>query len=126
MVICVVLAAVVPHVPVVHWLAWPFSLLSTLVHELGHGLAAVLVGGHFERLAMYADGSGEAITATSGARISRALVAAGGLIGPALAAAAMFLLARTAKRARITLGVSSSCKSSGRCRRSNWAWLSRW
>lgn len=35
-------------VPLLSPLAYPFMLLSTLAHEMGHGLAAVLVGGHFD------------------------------------------------------------------------------
>ena len=37
-------------------------LLSTLAHELGHGIAALLVGGGFESFVLYADGSGAAMT----------------------------------------------------------------
>ncbi len=104
---CLALTAVLPHLPIVHWLWWPLTLLSTLVHELGHGLAALLVGGNFDRLAVYADGSGVATTATHGGRIARAAVAAGGLMGPAVAAGGMFLLARTQRRARVALAVSA-------------------
>ena len=104
---CLALTAALPHLPIVHWLWWPLTLLSTLAHELGHGLAALLVGGNFDRLAVYADGSGVATTATDGGRIARAAVAAGGLTGPAVAATGMFLLARTQRRARIALAVSA-------------------
>lgn len=107
LVTCVVLTAALPHVPIVHWAWWPLSLLSTLAHELGHGVAALLVGGHFDRLAVYADGSGVAATATSGGRIARAVVAAGGLVGPAVAAGGMFLLARTQRHARVALAVTA-------------------
>ena len=41
-------------------LLYPFTILATWFHEMGHGLAAILAGGRFEQLAIYADGSGVA------------------------------------------------------------------
>ena len=80
-------------------------LLSTLVHELGHGLTAVVVGGDFLSLEMFADGSGVAATAHAGGPGARALVSAGGLVGPAIVACGLFLLGRSERRARTALGV---------------------
>jgi hypothetical protein len=91
---------VVPHGEVI---ARPLMYLSTLVHELGHGMAALLVGGRFERLQMYADGSGVALTAAS-TTWQHALTIAGGLVGPAVAAALGFAVARRASWARWGLG----------------------
>ncbi|CAN5152688.1 M50 family metallopeptidase [soil metagenome] len=84
-------------------LGYPLLLLSTFVHEMGHGIAALLVGGRFVELQVFADGSGVALTITSGGSAQRAMVAAGGLVGPAVAAAIGFTLARRARVARITL-----------------------
>ena len=42
--------------PMGQTLAYPLVLLSTLAHELGHGIAALLVGGGFESFVLYADG----------------------------------------------------------------------
>ncbi|MEM1034926.1 MAG: M50 family metallopeptidase [Myxococcota bacterium] len=98
-----VVTLVLPHVPVVHYLAWPLMLLSTLAHELGHGVAAVLSGGSFLRFEMYADGSGAALTATDG-RLQAAFTAAGGLVGPAFASMLLFGAARREKLARWGLG----------------------
>ena len=83
-------------------IARPLLYLSTLVHELGHGLGAMLVGGSFERLEMWSDGSGVAWTASSGAG-QRALTIAGGLVGPAVGAAIGFVLARRRRWARWAL-----------------------
>lgn len=82
------------------YLVYPLMLLSTLAHELGHGVTALLVGGHFERFEMWADGSGVAMWGGSGGRLQLALVAAGGLVGPALVAALAFVCGRTARGAR--------------------------
>ena len=94
-----------PHLPGFRWAWWPLLLLSTLVHELGHGLAAVFVGGDFVSLEMFADGSGVAATAHSGGRTARAFISAGGLVGPAIVAGGLFVAARTERRARLVLGV---------------------
>ena len=81
--------------------AYPLLLLSTLVHELGHGVAALLVGGDFVQLRMFGDASGFAVTAVRPGAFQHALVSAGGLIGPAVAACLGFLLGRNPRTARI-------------------------
>lgn len=91
--------------PGLAWLAWPQIMLGTLVHELGHGLAALLAGGTFESLKLFADGSGVAATRSPGTPLARAWVAAGGLFGPPLLGALLFVLARNARLARAALGV---------------------
>jgi hypothetical protein len=93
----------VPYGPTI---GYPLTLLSALVHELGHGISAWLVGGRFHAFEMWPDGSGAAQVSTSGGRIARAIVAAGGLCGPAVAAAAGFVLARRPGHARLALGAA--------------------
>lgn len=90
-------------IPGGQWIIYPLLLLSTLVHELGHGVTAILVGGHFDRFEMWPDGSGVAYWAGADNRLELALVAAGGLVGPAIGAALGFLLGRNAKQARWAL-----------------------
>lgn len=90
-------------VPGGHYVAYPLMLLSTLAHEMGHGLTAVLTGGDFLQLEMWADGSGRATWAGDVGRIARAFVAAGGLVGPSVVAAAAFALGRSEKGSRIGL-----------------------
>lgn len=101
--VCIAASLVLPHIPGGRWAWWPLMLLSTLAHELGHGLAAIAVGGDFVSLMMFADGSGVAATAHDGSRTARALISTGGLVGPALVACGLFFLARTERRARIAL-----------------------
>ena len=95
-------------VPFLRVLAWPFRLVSTVVHELGHGLAAALVGGRFEALLMWSDGSGVASWSALVGRVGHAVIAAGGLVGPAVAAAALFLAGRSLRGARIALVVGGA------------------
>ena len=86
-------------------LARPLILLSTLAHEMGHGLTAVLLGGEFQRLKMWLNGSGVAEMDLEGfGRIREGRVIAGGLVGPAVAAAICFALGRTGYGARACLG----------------------
>jgi hypothetical protein len=88
-------------VPYGRLVAYPLLLLSTLAHELGHGLAAIAVGGRFEALEMMRDGSGAAHwSAPDAAGWRRALVAAGGLVGPAVGAAIGFAAARARSRSK--------------------------
>lgn len=85
-------------------LARPLVLLSTLAHEMGHGLTALLLGGAFQRLEMWSNGAGIAEMDLAGfGRIREGLTIAGGLVGPAVAAAICFTLGRTGGGARACL-----------------------
>jgi len=89
-------------------LAYPLILLSTLAHEMGHGIAAMLVGCRFESFMLYSDGSGAALTRGNPGRMASAFISAGGLIGPAIASSICFLVGRrgsASKRALIVIGV---------------------
>lgn len=84
-------------VPYGRLVLYPFTLLSTWVHEMGHGLTALFLGGRFERLDIYADASGLAYSyVVPGVR--GALVAAGGLLGPPFVGMLMLMLGRRAAR----------------------------
>ncbi|MGH7488745.1 MAG: M50 family metallopeptidase [bacterium] len=88
-------------VPYGQVLARPLLLLSTLAHEMGHGLTALLLGGTFERLQMWASGAGVSeMDLTGFGRIRQGLTLAGGLVGPAVAAALCFKLGKTGRGAR--------------------------
>ena len=84
--------------------AWPLILVSTLAHELGHGLAAALLGGRFNSLAIYPDASGVAIWSGRLGGPGTAAVAGAGLVGPALAAFVLLALGRRDRGARLLLG----------------------
>jgi len=95
--------------PFGNYVLYPFSILATWFHEMGHGLTAMLLGGNFQQLQLFSNGSG--VATHSGVRffgpLGRALVAAGGPLGPPLAGAAFILASRrkqTAKMALLVLG----------------------
>lgn len=99
---------VVYFVPVLDVLAWPLLLVSTFVHELGHGLTALALGGQFRALSIWPDASGVAAYSGRFGSWQQALIAAGGLLGPPLGAALLFAAGRTAKGARLALLVSAA------------------
>lgn len=89
-------------IPFGHELLYPLTLLATWVHEMGHGLAALAVGGHFLQLDIFGDASGLAQT-TSSAPWQRGLVAAGGLLAPPIVGSGLLALSRGPRRARVFL-----------------------
>lgn len=104
-VVTTLLLYIVPHG---RYLAYPLMLLSTLAHEMGHGVTAMLLGQNFERFEMWSDGSGVAHWSGQIGRFRLALVAAGGLIGPAVVAAVAFATGRRGRAARQTLAVAAT------------------
>lgn len=89
-------------VPFGRELLYPLTLLATWVHEMGHGLTALVTGGGFERLDIFGDASGLALTASS-ERWQRGVVAAGGLLAPPVVGAALLAMSRGPRRARVFL-----------------------
>lgn len=81
---------------------YPLTLLATWVHEMGHGLTALALGGQFSYLEVFANGSGLAYTASSQPWQS-GLTAAGGLLAPPIVGAALLATSRGPRRARILL-----------------------
>lgn len=100
-----VLTAALYAVPFGGLAIYPLLLLSTLAHELGHGLTAVALGGQFREFYLWPDGSGMAVHAGPSGHVLEAMVSAGGLVGPALVAALFFALARRERVARAALGL---------------------
>jgi hypothetical protein len=63
----------------------PFTLLATWFHEMAHGLTAAALGADFDRLVIYANGSGFAEYSGRLGGVGQAIVAAMGLLGPTIA-----------------------------------------
>jgi hypothetical protein len=83
-------------------LLYPLTLFATWVHEMGHGLTALTLGGHFSSLDVYANASGLAFTTSNGPWQS-GLVAMGGLLAPPIVGAALLAISRGPKRAQAIL-----------------------
>jgi hypothetical protein len=88
-------------------LLYPFTILATWFHEMGHGLAAIVVGGRFERLAIYADGSGvaQSLMPVDASAVSTAFIGAAGPLGPPVVGAALIVASRSPRATRIALGL---------------------
>ena len=100
----VVVTALLYIVPFGRTVAWPLVLISTLAHELGHGVAAALLGGTFHLLRIESDASGVALWSGAFGNVATAAVAGAGLIGPAVAAFLLLALGRNRARASMLLG----------------------
>src|SRR5215217_644015 len=88
-------------------LLYPFTILATWFHEMGHGIAAMLTGRGFERLLIFADGSGvaQSMGPADGYRLTDALIAASGPLGPAIAGALLIISSRSPTATRNALAV---------------------
>jgi len=82
---------------------YPLTLLATYVHEMGHGLTALLLGHQFDEMRLHADGSGMALWQGHPGGLETALIAAGGLLGPTLAGVGLLLLSGATRLARMLL-----------------------
>jgi hypothetical protein len=65
MIACVILV-VLMNISTGRYILYPFKIFSSWVHEMCHGLAAILMGGHIASMRIYKDGSGAANTTVSG------------------------------------------------------------
>lgn len=96
---------IVWRLPTVGWLLYPFQVYGTFVHELSHGVAAVLTGGSFWRFVVHPDLSGTAVSAGG----IRWIVISSGYIGSAIFGGVLILLwasALPARRVLVGLGLT--------------------
>lgn len=84
------------------WLLAPFRWLHIYVHEFGHGIAALLVGGEFDKFEMWTYSGVATIRGVSGS-VASAFVSAGGLCGPAVVGGLFLAAGRNPRLARLAL-----------------------
>lgn len=86
-------------------LLYPFTILATWFHEMGHGIAAMLTGAQFERLMIFPDGSGVAMSLrpADGWPLTDAFISASGPLGPAIAGSLLIIASRTEQATRAAL-----------------------
>ncbi len=95
-------AFVLWQVPALFFLTYPLRLFVTLIHELGHGVAALATGGEF--LSFHVTTSGGGLAYTRGGW--RFLVIQSGYLGTALfGAALLWLTYRTARPQHVAIGL---------------------
>ncbi len=82
---------------------YPIRLFVSLVHELGHGLAAIITGGSFVRFEVFPNGAGVAYTAGG----NRLLILPAGYLGAAFFGATLLVLTNRTRRVReVGVGVA--------------------
>lgn len=88
-----VLVVSLPALPFGTYLIYPFVILTTWFHEMGHGITALLMGQDFQQLAIYANGSGvaESAVASDAPAVVHAAIAAGGPLAPSIAGAGLIM-----------------------------------
>jgi hypothetical protein len=84
-------------------LLYPLTLFTTWVHEMGHGIMGLIMGGEFKELVIRGDGSGYASTYAAHGW-PEALVCAAGILTPALVGSIILATVHGPKRARVALG----------------------
>ena len=96
LIVAAVLTTAIPQFPFGNFVIYPFTILTTWFHEMGHGLVAMLIGWDFEQLLIYPNGSGlaESYAPEGGSRIGRALVSAGGPLAPSMVGALLIVATR--------------------------------
>lgn len=89
-------------------LLYPFKLFTTWVHECGHALAAVLVGGQVAALTIAPDTSGVTHSLLPAGRLSRGLVASAGYLGAAVVGCLLMAATRVERAAhRVLLAIAT-------------------
>lgn len=85
--------SLLPVLPFGAYLAYPFLILTTWFHEMGHGLTAAVLGQSFERLVLLPDGSGYAEYLINGnaPRLVQAAISLGGPLAPSIVGAALIV-----------------------------------
>jgi len=96
--IITILILICMNIPIIKWILYPFTIFSTWIHELCHGLSAILVGGSISKIMIYPDTSGLAYTSSNPDR--RGFIASAGYQGTAVIGCILLLFRRTKRGPR--------------------------
>jgi len=97
----ILVIVVLMNVPYGRYVLYPFSIFSTWVHEMCHGIAAIMMGGNITKLMIYPDGSGLAYYTYPGGTLRRAFITSGGYSGTATVGGILLLFRRTKRGPRM-------------------------
>jgi hypothetical protein len=78
---------------------YPFRLFTTWVHECGHAVTTLLVGGHVSSIVIERNGSGLTSSFIPESRLAQGLVASAGYLGASIVGCALLIAARGKKSA---------------------------
>ena len=79
---------------------YPFTLFTTWVHESGHALAAVLLGGSVASITIEPDTSGLTRSLMPASRLAQGLVASAGYLGASVVGCCLLAASRVERRAK--------------------------
>ncbi|MBP7214738.1 MAG: M50 family metallopeptidase [Candidatus Kapabacteria bacterium] len=100
-----VITAILWQFQIGRYILYPFAILGTWFHEFSHGMMALILGGNFQKLELFPNGSG--IAYYSGdlffGNIGNALVAMAGPLGPAIFGGCLILSSKNQKSSTIFL-----------------------
>ncbi|MCE9666678.1 M50 family metallopeptidase [Myxococcus stipitatus] len=85
---------------------WPLKLLVVMMHESGHALATLLVGGSVDRIHLAANESGECLSRLPPGVFRQIAVYSGGYLGSAIAGAGLLLATFRFQLRRWVLGAA--------------------
>ncbi|MBA3864180.1 MAG: hypothetical protein C0517_09580, partial [Erythrobacter sp.] len=99
-----------PALPFGTYLIYPFAILTTWFHEMGHGLTALALGQQFQQLMIFASGSGVAQSqvAADASRFTLAAIAAGGPLAPSAVGALLIVASAHPRLWRPVLWLSAA------------------
>lgn len=86
-----------------HLLLYPFKLFTTWVHECGHAVMTLMVGGSVHSIAIEPDTSGLTRSLIPSGRIARGLVASSGYLGATIVGCLLMAATRVEKWTRAIL-----------------------
>ena len=99
----VAVSLVVSLTPWAQFILYPFKLFTTWVHECGHALMTVLVGGRVTSITIEPDTSGLTQSLVPVGRVARGLVASSGYLGAAVVGCLLMAATRVEKWAHVIL-----------------------
>lgn len=82
------------------WPLYPFKLLVVLMHESGHAVATLLVGGAVDRIAISPDEGGVTFSRFAPGLVSQVIISSAGYVGSAVSGCVLLWTAARAKTAR--------------------------
>lgn len=86
---------------------YPVRLLVTMMHESGHAIATLLVGGEVNRIVLDPETSGRCLSMLPEGVLRRVIVGSGGYLGTSVAGAVLLLATFRFRLRRVVLGTLS-------------------
>lgn len=106
-----VVTVVIWRFPIGYYILYPFTIMGTWFHEMGHGIMAMCMGANFTHLEIFPNGSGLAHYRYTdlylNKNLARGLIASAGLMGPPVVGAILILMSKSFKKSTVILYVLS-------------------